>query len=418
LKRLLLGLPAGLASFALIGSGCQSIIGIDDRTYDESLAEGTGGHAHSNGGSNTGATGGGSDIPSDVSPACREYCELAKQNCTNECNGVEDGRCPRDYKLYPSDVICWNACKAIEELEIDDPDNTVACRIREARNAGVTGEVWTHCPAAGPGGAGVCGDNCESYCAMMGAFCGDDERFADPDCVEKCRGLRDADTDEIPDATASAFGEKRHHDGDSIQCRLVHVSNASASPATHCWHAALAPKPDDKTDAHNPCADEPGVKPRCRDYCKLMEVACPGDLAVYEPGEQCQKACEALTPGDSTEQVGVNSIGCRRNHAYNALLAAPDMHCTHAGPAGEGVCGNNCDSYCQLLEAACTDDFTTTEECVEECETLEGSAKNSPYAVNDIENGNNFQCRMRAVVRAFVDPDQCESAIGSGDCQD
>lgn len=416
MKRSWLAVPVSLALFTLLGSGCQSIIGIEDKTYDGSLAE-TGGRSGTGGASN--ASGGGSQVPSDVSPACREYCELAKENCTNECNGADDGRCPKDYKLYPSDVVCWNVCKAIEELEFDDPNNSVACRLREARNAGVTGEVWEHCPAAGPGGAGVCGDNCESYCELMDSFCGAEEfeNFRDPDCVAKCRGLRDADTDEIPDATASAFGEKRHHDGDSVQCRLVHVSNASAS-VTHCWHAALAPKPDTKNDAHNPCADEPGVEPRCRDYCKLIAVACQGDHAVYEPGAQCEKACEALEPGDSTEQVGVNSIGCRRNHAYNAMLAAPEMHCTHAGPAGEGVCGDNCDSYCRLLEAACEDDFTTTDECLEECKALDGSAMGSPYALADIEDGNNFQCRLRAVVRAFVDPEQCESAIGSGDCQD
>jgi hypothetical protein len=424
LKRFWLGLPASLALFTLLGSGCQSIIGIEDRTYDERAASTGGRSGGSTGGAGNNAgnsSGGTAQIPADVSPACREYCELAKENCTNECNGVDDGRCPKDYKLYPSDVVCWNVCKTIEELELDDPDNTIACRIEEARNAGVTGEVWTHCPAAGPGGAGVCGDNCESYCSMMDVFCGADEKFAkftDPDCVAKCRGLRDADTDEIPDATASAFGEKRHHDGDSVQCRLVHVSNASASPSTHCWHAALAPKPDEKTEAHNPCADEPGVEPRCRDYCKLIAVACQGDLAVYEPGEQCEKACEALDPGDSTQQVGVNSIGCRRNHTYNAMLGGADKHCTHAGPAGEGVCGDNCESYCTLLKAACGDDFTTDDECVEECQTLDGSAPMSPYAINDIEDGNNFQCRLRAAVRAFVDPKECESAIGSGNCQD
>jgi hypothetical protein len=125
-----------------------------------------------------------------------------------------------------------------------------------------------------------------------------------------------------------------------------------------------------------------------------------------------------LDPGDAIDGAGKNTIGCRKNHAYNAMLGGADVHCPHAGPGGNGVCGDNCASYCTLLAEACEDDFTTEEECLAECADLDGATAASSYAVTSVEEGDNFQCRLRAVTRAFEDAASCESAIGEGDCAD
>lgn len=421
-----------LGAASAFGSGCQSIIGIEDRTFDESLATGGKGGATSNaggksaggldaaGGTDAGATGEGGSAGGPPENPCVEYCELVEQNCKNECP-PSNPACPDDLRVYSSPTICMNVCAELEvgDLEAANPrGNTLACRLQQARFAGtISDEAWAHCPAAGPGGAGICGDNCESYCQMMDDFCAADfPEYIDPECVDKCRGLRDAGLDANPSATASIYGADLHHDGDFLQCRIVHVSSASEAPLQHCWHAALAPKP--LATALNPCADQRGVVPRCVDYCRLVMVSCPSEFAVYDDEAQCVKACAAMDPGDAVDDTGSNTVGCRRNHAYNALIGGQDLHCPHAGPGGNGVCGTNCDSYCTLLAEACEDDFTTMDECVAECEDLPGAASGSSYAVESVEDGKSFQCRLRAVVRAFQEPDECANALGGGDCAD
>jgi hypothetical protein len=146
-------------------------------------------------------------------------------------------------------------------------------------------------------------------------------------------------------------------------------------------------------------------------------TACPGEFAVYEDERQSVAACEdGMDAGDATDDSGSNTVGCRRNHAYNALKADPATHCPHAGPGGNAVCGANCASFCKLLEGACEDHFTTEEDCLSECEELDGSQSPTSYALEAVEDGNNFQCRLRAVVRAFQNPDHCQGAIGAAEC--
>jgi hypothetical protein len=322
------------------------------------------------------------------------------------------GPCPDDYSLYSSFSVCMGVCAKFEvgDLEEDEPrGNTLACRLEEARNAGtLAGDKVEHCAQAGPGGNGICGDDCESYCRLMEDFCADRVEL-DPNCLENCKGI----SLEKRAGATSLFGAVRNHDGDNLQCRLVHVSSASIAPATHCWHAELPPKP--LGGAPNPCADLADVPVSCEAYCRLVQVTCTDELAGYDNEAQCLSACRALPPGFSGDNGG-NTVGCRRTHAYNAMIGAPDTHCPHAGPGGNVVCGSNCESYCTLLAEACSDDFTDEDSCIEECETVPGA--DEPYSASTFETGDNFGCRLHATVGALRDPDLCADAIGGGECQD
>jgi hypothetical protein len=89
----------------------------------------------------------------------------------------------------------------------------------------------------GSGNGRGCGTNCESYCLLQPILCeGVDDVviYAPGDCERKCQALQDD-----PD-----FDVVRHYNGDTLQCRFVHLSSASVSEEgalSHCWHAEISP---------------------------------------------------------------------------------------------------------------------------------------------------------------------------------
>jgi hypothetical protein len=314
LNRAWLGLGLALLGLGALGSGCQSIIDLEDRT----LAAGTAGVGGSTGSGGASGTQGGS---SAKATPCDEYCTAAEKNCTNPCGtGVP---CPDDLSLYTSRANCLGVCATFEpgvfEGRTTKSGNTLACRRREVTFAGeLATDKIEHCAQAGPGGNGVCGDNCENYCAMMQEFCSkpEFEKYIDPECVDRCRGLS---PEKRTDSRATLYGVDRHHDGDSLQCRVMHASSASVSPATHCWHAALVPLPLELEGggepAPNPCADPEDTLPTCDVYCRLVQVSCEDEFSEYESEAQCLAACDAL-PAEADDD---NTVSCRRTHAYKAL---------------------------------------------------------------------------------------------------
>jgi hypothetical protein len=215
-----------------------------------------------------------------------------------------------------------------------------------------------------------------------------------------------------------------------VQCRLFHVASASVplGPEAHCWHSQLAPRPEGP--AINPCLGDIGqTEPRCEDYCRVISVACQGELAVYESSEQCLAVCATMNLGQLTDSGGQNSVGCRSTHSYNALVGDPVTHCPHAGPSGSSVCGDDCESHCAQLSQACPEGFAedygdgpeaANELCVSDCsELLEGEAR-LLYSVDDdaIEELPELGCLTRAVARALEEPStmNCEVALGRADC--
>jgi hypothetical protein len=159
-------------------------------------------------------------------------------DCDAFCGVVLDA-CPRgedeNYAVYDSTFTCLRQCSQLEQGSLgQDSGNTLACRLTHAQIArDFPGERATSCPAAGPGGDGVCGSNCEGYCTQAVANC---SLFADRDaCLTQCA--------EVPDLGGFNVGDI---DGNSLQCRLYHLGAALASPTFHCPHAA----------GQAPCIDE------------------------------------------------------------------------------------------------------------------------------------------------------------------
>ena len=357
-------------------AGCAAIVGIDDNTFDAGQA---------------------------ATPACKDYCSKAMAACTGT------------FALYSTTEACLGVCAKLPAGDDVEPVGaTVACRTRRAELALSTMEPATYCPSAGPGGAGVCGKNCDAYCSLLGQTC-PTEFGAIPDCQRACATLNDT----------GKFDLQANHEGDTIQCRLEHVSNATVAPKSHCPHSAIA--------SAEYCVAPTDQPPDCAEFCRFNAAGCAGDLAVYESTAQCLAVCRTLPPGTNADREE-NTIGCRRWHTFNSLIH-PGSHCPHTSPTGDGHCGidapdktGNCVAYCILAEAACATNgfatkYGTQEACQLDCSTQPdefGAKHDSKYRPAAVATGNTVQCRTLHAARAVTAPasaaTECPSVLGQGSC--
>jgi len=346
----------------LCGVGCESIAGIEQRHLGDSTD-------------------------------CIDYCDALELNCSEE-------------PQYTTREVCLATCKKFPPGDRFDPSlhtNTLACRLTEATD---THPEAGRCAAAGPGGNGVCGSDCESYCLLFAATCPTEFGSQTQEtCVSQCAGL----------ARASEFNAQEHGSGDTLDCRLVHVSSAAALPGTHCPHVPIVPK------AGTPCTNPPEDSPSCADYCQLALNVCPGSLAVYNDEDECEAVCNVLDPGTNADtgappaanpEAPENTVGCRHYHSYNAVSDAM-THCPHTGPTGGGHCGGLgaiCESYCQITKAACPAAYDLAfpkgdAACLTQCGKLPDGGTEDHYSIEsaeDPDNAGKVQCRVLHAVRALT----------------
>jgi hypothetical protein len=168
-------------------------------------AGGQGGAGGAGGMGGMGGAGGGALTP------CETYCADIAANCTGE------------NAQYASKEICLASCAAFPEGNPDDMiGNTVHCRIYHAGASAFDPE--THCTHAGPGGAAVCGTNCEGFCAIATKTC-PVQHPTMAACMTECTGLPDMEKYDASDVS-----------GDTLACRLYHATVATIDPFTHCSH--------------------------------------------------------------------------------------------------------------------------------------------------------------------------------------
>jgi hypothetical protein len=206
-----------LRGSTLIGAGvlwvaaCSNILDIQDAETDPLLLEG------GNGGEGGGTGGEGGQSPDEL---CESYCQLVEATCTD------------DNDVWASATLCNLYCAYLPPGAVGDmAGNTVGCRLYNAERASVNGELDLHCPIAGPGGNGVCGSNCEAYCLVMSQACSsrfNEDHDGIADCIQDCNA-------NVPDLGGY---DASIQEGDSIQCRLYHLSAATDDPGLHCAHAA------------------------------------------------------------------------------------------------------------------------------------------------------------------------------------
>jgi hypothetical protein len=403
-------LPLTAAGLVGLLFACQSLIGLPDREHQPAANGGRGGSA---------GRGGAGGNNASKAAACTAFCKRAVDICTEE------------YAIYHGPGDCEPACQLLSLSEI-------MCRDAELTKAFSSREPWDHCQAATLGGSDACGGNCENYCKYTGQVCTGDNRdmaeamLSEEQCVDKCKQLVDHEFQSGLPSNATRYNVDDDHEGDSLQCRLVHLTIAAANAAKdHCWHAALAPRPEARTGDTNPCSTgENETVPHCSDFCHIVMNACSeSDNKVYESPEQCEAVCGKLNLGNVSDASG-DSVGCRKTHAYNALIIDADRHCPHAGPGGAAVCGTDCPAYCTLFKAGCKTAFEmahgtgadANDKCLSECTTAHGvDAVNYSVASAAARDSNAIACRLLNVARALEKPGEaakfCASASGQADCK-
>lgn len=160
------------------------------------------------------------DVADSGTTLCERYCDEVQKNCTTS-----------QFEQYTSRTVCLSVCSRLQPGSTDDVGgNTVGCRLHYAKSAGTAGEKNLNCPAAGPGGNGICGSNCESLCAIVLPTCQslDAPPFAnEADCLAACAPV--PDTNNYSDSNTDTY---------TVQCRLYHVSAAQTDPVIHCKHVA------------------------------------------------------------------------------------------------------------------------------------------------------------------------------------
>jgi hypothetical protein len=183
------------------------------------------------------------------------------------------------------------------------------------------------------------------------------------------------------------------------------------------------------TDGDEDCGDDGDENPAattgtgmmtlsCDGYCSTIMANCAGATAQYETLEDCVAVCASFPEGSAADQSG-NTLGCRTYHA-GAAENDPGTHCTHAGPGGDGVCGQNCDGYCQIVMASCTganEVYASEAECQTDCAAHGTDVK---YDVSK-DSGNQVACLLAHATGApLVPEDHCVADLNttSDTCRD
>lgn len=148
-----------------------------------------------------------------------------------------------------------------------------------------------------------------------------------------------------------------------------------------------------------------GAEPAsCEEYCSFME-ACDADFPQYSTVGPCLSVCENIPLGTKDDQTG-NTVGCRTFYAIQAGEGTADQEafCHNAGPAGNGVCGGMCESFCAIQDKACTGDnkvFDSILDCTNACM---GWDMTTPYQ-SDVPEADTYACRLKHLTYATIDPD-------------
>jgi hypothetical protein len=168
--------------------------------------------------------GGGNSTAVDGSagPTCAAYCTAVMANCMGAI--APDGGAPT-YQQFTTMANCLNSCKAYPVGATGDQSgDTLGCRQNHAVAAKTDP---TQCDAAGPGGAGVCGTDCQGYCQIAQMYCTAANSAMTYSSLSQCMSVCGA----TPNDVAFSINVQA---GPHVACLLYHVQEGSSDPPDHC----------------------------------------------------------------------------------------------------------------------------------------------------------------------------------------
>jgi hypothetical protein len=201
---------------------------------------------------------------------------------------------------------------------------------------------------------------------------------------------------------------------------LLAVAALSTMWATACGSSGAT-----AGDAGDAAAETaPAGPPTCADYCAAIQAACATARPQYSNDDDCLASCQAFPVGAAGDTTG-DTLGCRLTYARKAAASA-DMaaaHCTHAGPGGDGVCGDNCGGYCDIALMYCTDAnsaklYDTRADCLTDCAKRLTDAKLDTGDVARTDMGNQVACLLyHAQMGAVAPSGHCLGDLGGDTCK-
>lgn len=224
-----------LLTTQLYASSCRQLLEIEDAELAPTVAGSSASSGGAAGGSSAASAGDGGVSSPDTASLAGASGEAAageggqeQSSCDRYCAAVNEN-CSGAYAVYTSPATCQGVCKALPAGQSGARQgNSVECRLHAALIA--ADEPSHFCPIAGPGGNGVCGDDCESLCQLRDQVCADFISTDQATCVRDCTALRDL-------GSYSTDPQSEQYGGPHVQCRLYHVSAAAAGDAEqHCRH--------------------------------------------------------------------------------------------------------------------------------------------------------------------------------------
>lgn len=156
----------------------------------------------------------------------------------------------------------------------------------------------------------------------------------------------------------------------------------------------------------------------CKEYCDEDFDACHAHYDIdRDKGtliNECRAACGMLLGSPEDRIDDRNSFTCRLARDADAKKNGV-ADCSGASLAGDGICGDNCDSYCQII-TACPDafggsdgGFTDHTNCVTTCRAWGGH--DQPYYYDDGCVYTQFDCFFSYAITAVSDSSMCHLAL-------
>jgi hypothetical protein len=168
-----------------------------------------------------------------------------------------------------------------------------------------------------------------------------------------------------------------------------------------------------------------GPPPECSTYCDLVMTSCTGIHAQYASAAECLAFCGHLPKGKGGE-VGGNSVACRQYYAGSPARLDATGYCLAAGPFGGGVCGDRCQSFCELTLDACSPEagaapYASYPDCQSACVGFvyrDGGVDGGGEPPTGPSSGDTLNCRLYYARAAVADGTTCaDLAVDSGACR-